>query len=193
MTALFPKMALPSQEEADMAIFFLMGPDFGGGGWQRQMYGRLCYQAQQHALSHWVAAIPCRYEETDPMAVHLHSRAQKNAYKYQLEWERDYIKRAASTARQGCVLSWLPEESSTEPRMDGEPYARDTRGEIGEIRGWMLHDRSIRFVLGGEEGFRGLDVIVRNFSYVLGGPFPLHSTLDDVARYAVRLAKYQHK
>ena len=188
MVAIVPKLCL-DPELNRLPVIFFMGPDLGGGGWQRTMYERVRYHADDRKLGEFVAAIPCRYGPGDPMMQFVRA-SETGEYEYQLPWERDLIERAALTAHRGCVLCWLPEESTTEPRTDGESYARDTRGEIGEIRGWMRHDKGVRFVLGAEPKFPGLNVIVRNFSYVVGGSFPVYDTIDDIARGAVRVAKH---
>lgn len=187
MSVLFPKDRLhPSHHDA--AIIFLIGPDSGGGGWQDRMYERIVYHAGQHGLDRFVVVIPRRYRKDDQMW-QFQAADSAPGFSYQLDWERNYIRLAALEARRGCVAAWLPEESSSDPRTDGQPYARDTRGELGEIRGWLGSRSDVRFALGAESGFPGLDVIRRNFNAVVGGAFPIYDTIDDLARCAVRVAK----
>jgi hypothetical protein len=188
MSAIFPKMR-PGPACQNLPTFFFLGPDFGGGDWQIKMYERMQYHAADRSLGDFVAVIPCRYDEGHKMMAYM-SVGATLGFQYQLEWERYYIEQAALSASRGCVAIWLPVESAYEPRTDGQPYARDTRGEIGEIRGWLRCRRDARFVIGAETGFPGLDVIQRNFSYVCGGPFPIYDTLDELARGAVRVAKH---
>jgi hypothetical protein len=187
MFVLLPKMALPTGFK-DLPIFFFMGPDQGGGDWQNKMYERVVHHAEARSLGDFVAAIPKRYSDVHPIHRHVAPNASK-AFKYQLTWEREFIEQAALKAVAGCVAIWLPKESTRHPRADGEPYARDTRPEIGELRGWMRQYPWVRFVIGAEQGFPGLDVIERNFSYIQGGPFQMFDSLDDVARCIVRVAK----
>jgi hypothetical protein len=165
-----------------------VGPDAGGGGWQYQMYGRIVYHAAEHGLDTFVVVIPRRVTRSDVMW-QFRFNDSVTGFEYQLDWEREYIRLAALDARRGCVAAWLPRESTTDPRTDGQPYARDTRGELGEIRGWMSFVPSTRFVMGAEDGFPGLDVIRRNFNAVVSGVFPIYESIDDLARGAVRVAK----
>ena len=117
----------------------------------------------------------------------------------QLPWERHYLDLAAGVTPRGfagqapaggCLIFWLPAESTKYPKGQGlGPYAQDTRGELGEWRGHMTHLRGLRVVVGGEEGFPGLDTITRNFQYALGEGFAVHRTLAATAAAAVELAE----
>jgi hypothetical protein len=70
----------------------------------------------------------------------------------------------------------------------GKDYARDTRGELGEWRGQLKHDKNVRFVIGAEQGFDGLDIIKCNSSAVSPG-IEFYSTLEKTCEEAVRLAR----
>lgn len=78
----------------------------------------------------------------------------------------------------GCLLFWLPCESKENPRNDGEPYARDTYGELGEWRGRLMYAGQQRVVVGVEPGFYGLSQIERNFQLAMQFPFPIHNSLE---------------
>ncbi|MCK9345132.1 MAG: hypothetical protein M0P64_03370 [Candidatus Pacebacteria bacterium] len=163
---------------AKTPLFFLAGPVLGGGDWQRKML-HLINQRQEHCL----VAIPCRYPEEDEIRrLHVPNYAQ-NVFAHQTHWERCYLRHAA---QKGCIIFWLGEEDKFNPRDDGEPYARDTRGEIGA---WGVHLKyvpSFRVVVGAEPGFPGLSVIKRNLDDELGYDFPIYSTMEDTVKAAVR-------
>jgi hypothetical protein len=78
----------------------------------------------------------------------------------QLVWERHYLKQAGLEAGiPGCVIFWLGLESLTQPHPGPEPYAMDTRREIGKFTAYA-EMMSVRMVVGGNRKFYGLDVIL---------------------------------
>jgi hypothetical protein len=70
--------------------------------------------------------------------------------------------------------------------MDGQPYARDSYGEIGEWRGRMMYDRTAHFVIGAEAQFPGLNVISQNFRSAIGELFMVHSSLAETVGEAIQ-------
>lgn len=64
----------------------------------------------------------------------------------------------------------------------------DTRGELGEWRGRMIYDQTLRVVIGAKEGFRGLSQIQRNFNEALGYEFPIFKTLSETVDAAIKKA-----
>jgi hypothetical protein len=164
-------------------FFFLMGPILGGNGWQQ----KACLEIEKHVPDATIA-VPCRWERDHPF------------YKYfigsdtftteQLSWERKYLELAGEKASDGCIIVWLPCESKKNPRNDGQPYARDTYGELGEWRGRLIHNPNLRITIGAESEFPGIDVIRRNYAQALGrNDYPIHSTLEETISHAVRVTR----
>lgn len=105
-----------------------------------------------------------------------------------LPWVRYYLEEAGIFFRRGCIVTYLPRESVVKPRSDGLPYAIKTRDIVGEWRGRMMYDnRGIRFVLGADSEFPGIDVIARNFDKALDGRFKIYKTLDETVAAAIKL------
>lgn len=159
-------------------LFFLAGPIRGGGDWQADC----CREIEERLPNSYVAA-PCRWGETHPLRKFV-VEGTSDAFPRQLNWERHYLELAA---KKGCIIFWLPCESKTDPHPGPEPYAMDTRGELGEWRGRMMGDRSLLIAVGAEPGFYGLSQIQRNFSQSLGYnfPFPIASTLAETVHAAI--------
>lgn len=168
-------------------LFFLAGPVRGGGDWQADMFRTL-----QRFLprERGTAVSPCRWGK-DPKHPLTGSFAQgpEERFEHQLDWERYYLERAGlPTNKPGCIIFWLPLESQTHPHPGPEPYAMDTRGELGEWRGRMMHNPRIHLVIGADPKFLGLSQIRRNFSAALGYTFPIYHTMEETARAAIELA-----
>jgi hypothetical protein len=177
---ILPK-TLVSPECHQGPVFFLAGPVLGGGNWQYQAFEML-----RKRLKNFHVAIPVRYKPTHPILHHVEVGIANN-FPRQTTWERHYLELAS---KQGCIIFWLPSESKTDPRNDGNPYARDTYGELGEWRGRMMHDPKIRLVIGAEESFSGLSQIRCNFSHALNDLwFPTYTTLEDTLDAAIREIK----
>ena len=115
----------------------------------------------------------------------------------QLAWERHYLDKAAgashaqcsaSAPQPGCIVFWLPVESALFPKPASHgPYAQDTRGELGEWRGRLMHDRSLRVVVGGDERFPGFDTMERNFTHAVGEDFKVYRTIQETAAAAAAI------
>jgi hypothetical protein len=166
-------------------LFYLAGPVRGGDDWQKK-----CCEEIQKIQPHFYAAIP--YYHTREVYFPLMDQAIEgvpDAFLSQLNWERHYMDYAAAKEK-GCIIFWLPEESKVNPRPPGSgPYAMDTRGELGEWRGRMIYDQTIRVVVGAEEGFPGLSQIKRNFDAALDRDFPIFPTLKETVEAALILAQ----
>ncbi len=103
----------------------------------------------------------------------------------QTYWERYYL---AIASTQGAIIFWLPKESKTKPRPpETGPYARDTYEELGEWRARMVRDKA-REVIGAQQGFPGLSVILKNFRAMIGDGFTPYGTLRETVRAGVALA-----
>lgn len=178
MHIILPKHDVSENELKKLPLFFLIGPIKGGGDWQVRMFIEL-----RKTVGPCHVAIPCRWNEKH--ALHQYSVGKLGTYARQLEWEQRYIERAFTNKR-SCVVAWLPEESKTNSRQDGNPYARDTIGEIEYFRGLLRYDRGLMLVMGGELGFPGLDVIRCNFDYTKKDVFPFYDSIAATAAAAVK-------
>lgn len=161
-------------------LFFLAGPVRGAGDWQWN-----CCELINAQLPHFYAALPCRYTNSHP-ALAFALTGPTDKFDRQLTWERHYIEQAALA---GCLIFWLPCEKADDPRVGDEPYAMDTRGELGEWRGRMMNDPRLRIVVGAEPNFPGLSQIQRNFTQALQRPFVIHDSLNAVVHAALELLR----
>ncbi|MEK7202239.1 MAG: hypothetical protein AAB669_01785 [Patescibacteria group bacterium] len=161
-------------------LFFTAGPIKGGGNWQEKAWDYLANQ-----LNEMAAAIPRRWKSDHRLFAHR-ATGQEDAFDRQTLWERHYMQRAS---RWGCLVFWLPCESKTEPRTDGQPYARDTYGELGAWRSRLGDSTFDKVVIGAEPDFPGLSVITCNINEDLGREFPIYSTLEETLDQAILLAQ----
>lgn len=170
---ILPKTLVSEREWSDGRLFFLAGPVQGGGGWQYR-----CCLIMQREIGDGVVAVPCRWRSDHPLFERRVS-GRGDAFARQLSWERYYLELAAQN---GGIIFWLPCENIENPRVDGQPYAMDTRGELGEWRGRMMREPALRVFIGAENGFPGLDQIARNFNEALGRPFPIYQSLEELVQ-----------
>ena len=171
----------------NLPVFFLAGPVQGGSDWQHTMCQLLHQETAKPGarIQEFFVAIPCRYPAGHPLREYQsEGSAKEGVFARQLDWERHYLRIAAE---RGKIIFWLPCESRTEPRKDGNPYARDTYGELGEWRGRLIHEPKYRkrVLIGAEEGFPGLDVIQRNFRQAFLYDFPFYLTMEEVVEKAM--------
>ncbi len=195
------KLALPCMhvETFGEPTFFLAGPIRGGGDWQAKAI-RTLYNMVPNAY----IFCPCRYGEDHylrkqsvlmRLPITDHGILRTGTFPNQTMWERRYFNEAY---RDGSIIFWLPEESKVNPRRDGNPYARDTYGELGEWRTTLFYEAnrlalggrlSPNLVVGAEPGFPGLKQIQANFEAMLPG-FVFHKTLEATIDAAImKLAK----
>lgn len=161
-------------------FFFLAGPVRGGGDWQHKFCSML-----RGYIPNFTAALPCRYNEDHPLMPHsIHGHMGE--FDHQTFWERHYLEIAAE---KGCLVFWLPEESRVHPRGADGPYGRDSYGEIGEWRGRLMHDSSLRIVMGAEPGFPGLKQIRLNQCRATDSQFPIYGTIEETVCAALAKAK----
>ncbi|MES2214241.1 MAG: hypothetical protein V4465_02520 [Patescibacteria group bacterium] len=161
-------------------LFFLLGPIQGGGNWQERACAILDVLTPEATI-----AVPCRWESDHPLKSRFAKGARPNDFSDQTTWERYYLEEAARSDKNGCILAWLPCEDPFNPRSDGQPYARDSYGEIGEWRGRMMSAKHTRFVMGAEERFPGLSVMQKNWNAALKMDFVIFPTLEETVRQAV--------
>jgi hypothetical protein len=161
-------------------LFFLGGPVKGGDDWQHEA-ARLLGER----LGECTVAIPMRYQNKHPLLRLQLQGDDLMPFKRQLDWERHYMMEAA---KNGCLLFWLPLESTTNPRpREDGPYAQDTYGELGRWSVRLEHNTELRMVIGAVEGFHGLDCIRRNISADLEREFPIQRTLEETVNAAIEL------
>ena len=180
MQILLPKIE-PTQP-LPRYVFFLLGPIKGGGAWQVTACDEL---QKQMGETEFAVVVPCRWPSHHELSRHFLPGEVK--YERQVQWERKYLECVAFNSS-GCIIGWLPTEDPINPRSDGQPYARDTYGELGEWRGRLMYDFDLRFVLGAHPDFPGLDVIRANFNYALHGRFEISDTLEATITRAVIMA-----
>lgn len=187
MRLILPKTVPDLDEYRMLPLFFLAGPILGGGDWHRSL--SLLLWAK---VGDCVIVNPSRYTPDHP-DYRYKLAGNTNVYQSQTAWERFYLQQVAYESPHGCIIFWLPCEDKANPRMDGKPYAMDTRGEIGEWRGRMMYNQNLRVVLGAEPDFPGLRTIERNNAEALGGLLPTDVTMEDVVDRAIERAKFRSR
>jgi hypothetical protein len=183
MPIYLPKKIVPLTPTAESPLFFLAGPIRGGDDWQSRM-AELMLKEEPNAL----IACPSRWDSSHRLAHRFHQPFSSHAENRQLVWERHYLQQAGLERKvPGCVIFWLGSESTTSPHPGPEPYAMDTRREIGKFTAYA-EMMNTRIVLGGDEGFHGLDVILFELSEAVRGPFPFYKTMPEVIEAAIQVA-----
>lgn len=164
-------------------LLFLAGPIRGGGDWQADMADHIMRQKPSALI-----ACPSRWNETHRLAHHFH-KPFSAAPNRQLEWERHYLKQAGLEPDvPGCVIFWLGLESVVHPHPGPEPYAMDTRREIGKFTAYA-EMMNVRMVVGGNRYFHGLDVILFELSEAFGKPFPFYESMTELVDKALFIAQ----
>ncbi|USN87865.1 MAG: hypothetical protein H6779_00255 [Candidatus Nomurabacteria bacterium] len=183
MPIYIPKQIVPLTPTVDSPLFFLAGPIRGGGDWQAFMAKQLL-QREPSAL----VACPSRWDASHPLTKDFHQPFSQ-ADNRQLVWERHYLKQAGLEPNvPGCVIFWLGLESTKRPHPGPEPYAMDTRREIGKFTAYA-EMMNVRMVVGGHRDFHGLDVILFELSEAFGKPFPFYETMSEVVDQALLTAR----
>lgn len=180
-----PKQIVPLTPTHESPLLFLAGPIRGGGDWQSQMAEHILKQEPSALIT-----CPSRWDGNHRLASHFYQPFSQ-ASNRQLVWERHYLKQAGlETNVPGCVIFWLGRESATTPHPGPEPYAMDTRREIGKFTAYAeMMNGNVRIVVGGDPDFYGLDVILFELTEAFGKPFPFHRTMADVANNALHRAR----
>lgn len=161
----------------------MAGPIRGGGDWQALMA-----EAIMNSEPETLIACPSRWDSTHYLAAHFHQPFSQ-ADTRQLEWERHYLQKAGlEWDVNGCVIFWLGLEDVNHPHPGPEPYAMDTRREIGKFTAYA-EMMNVRMVVGGDPRFHGLDVILFELSAAFRKPFPFYETMTEVADQAIKTAQ----
>lgn len=179
----FPRTVIDPRAYLTCLLFFLAGPIGGGNDWQRRAVLLL-----RQLSPNCVIVSPCWYDDSHPL-MRYRITGDDEAIKKTVPWERHYLEAAAWRSNRGCILFWLPEESSEFPRTDGKPYALDTRRELREWSEDVKENPHTRLVVGGEPGFAGLGEVRKSFAQSLGRPFDISSSLEDTVARAVQVAE----
>lgn len=184
MILLVPKVSLSAH--GDHPLYFLAGPVRGAGNWQ-QKASRLIFRKRRRAIV--VTPVRAGHNDLDALRASglLPDGLVMDRFPNQTLWERHYLELAGDPKAHaaGCIIFWLPEESTTEPHPGPEPYAMDSRGELGEWRGRMMGRPDLRIVIGAEPGFLGLRTIQRNFECALGKEITIHDSLAKTVQAAL--------
>lgn len=183
MPIYIPKHIVPVHPTINSPLFFLAGPIRGGGDWQSQMAETILDREPSAHI-----ACPSRWDRTHRLAHFFHQPFSQGDNR-QLVWERHYLKQAGLEADvRGCVIFWLGLESVTKPHAGPEPYAMDTRREIGKFTAFA-EMMKVRMVVGGDPHFFGLDVILFELGEATGKPFPFYQTMTKVVEHAFITAR----
>ncbi len=178
VTIIVPKVIVPV--DLDQPLIFLAGPIRGGGDWQCSMANQII----DHDASVQIAC-PSRWDAAHPLSHYFHHPFTE-APNRQLHWERHYLKLASMHEEQlGCVLFWLGLESKEDPHPGPEPYAMDTRREIGKFTVY-LELKQARVVVGGHPDFYGLSVIKDELDDAAGRELPFYTSMEDLSIAALR-------
>lgn len=175
-----PKVIQPV--DTKQALIFLAGPIRGGGDWQRLMAEMLIEQdpyVQIACPARWTAEHTLNRYFVQPFS---------EAEIRQLHWERHYMELASLSANQrGCVLFWLGLEDCNNPHPGPEPFAMDTRRELGTYTAFIKL-LGARVAVGGSEGFYGLSVFRDELNNAAGGSFPFYTTMETLTAAALKIA-----
>ncbi len=183
MTIYLPKQIVPLLPTTETPLFFLAGPVRGGGDWQADMA-----ESIMRKKSGSLIACPSRWGNDHRLAPHFNKPFSK-APNRQLVWEHHYLKQAGLESDiNGCVIFWLGLENVQNPHPGPEPYAMDTRREIGKFAAYA-EMTNVRLVIGGDPHFHGLDVILFELKEAIGRDFRFHETMLGVVCEALSIAK----
>ncbi len=183
MTIYVPKQIVPLTPTVQSPLFFLAGPIRGGGDWQSNMAEEIQNQEPSALIT-----CPSRWNSEHRLASNFHKPFSK-AKNRQLVWERHYLKQAGLEPDvPGCVIFWFGLESREQPHPGPEPYAMDTRREIGKFTAYA-ETMNVRIVVGGDRNFHGLDVILFELSEAFGHHIPFYETMEEVAGKALLISR----
>lgn len=180
-----PKKIVPIIPKRISPLFFLAGPIRGGGDWQHPMAKELLFQNKDAHI-----ACPSRWTEKHPLREYFYQPFSQ-ADNRQLVWERHYMEQAALEFEiPGCLVFWLGLESVVTPHPGPEPYAMDTRRELGKFAA-LRKSHGARVVIGGNRKFYGLDVILNEFAEAANiDEFPFYENMGALASAAYETALY---
>ena len=173
MPIYLPKRIVQMTPTMEAPLFFIAGPVRGGGDWQREFIRAIIARSPTANI-----ACPCRWGADHPLHHYFHEPFSQ-APNRQLHWERHYMEQAAIRYGPGCVIFDLQLESKQSPHPGPEPYAMDTRRELGKFTA-LLKLKRARMVVGGHPDFHGLSVIRDELDEAYGKPFPFYTNAEDL-------------
>lgn len=161
----------PEIVDTEPPVLFLAGPIQGAENWQEQAIDII-----DKTASGLTIASP-RREYPEGTFV----------YERQVDWETEYLKRAA---KYGAVMFWLARQAETgDPDERGfyRAFAQTSRFELAEAK--IKHERDgIKLVVGIEKSFGNERYIRRRFSQDCPD-VPILNNLEDTCHTAVSLVK----
>lgn len=183
------KLILPKQyvDVGDAPLIFLTGPIRGAPLWQI-LAAEIINEINKDV---WIAS-----PSTHSFDKYRDSSIPDNLDKFprQLNWETYYLEKAGreNGEKRGSVMFWLPKQISpmnvNELTGFPQPYARDTRREFGRYAwGALKNNQNYPITIGYEEGFDGIDVMVRDILAVKPD-FVFQKKLEETCIEAVRRA-----
>ena len=178
MPIYLPKNIVPLIPRKSQPIFFLAGPVRGGGDWQADMALQMLGRNPATNI-----AIPCRWNANHRLAHLFVTPFTRDAPHRQLHWERHYMEHVALSVGACCLVFWLGLESATSPHPGPEPYAMDTRREIGKWTAWLKF-QGAKLVVGADPSFYGLSVIQDELNDAYGKPFHIYQSMEEVVTAA---------
>ncbi|MEX0748876.1 MAG: nucleoside 2-deoxyribosyltransferase domain-containing protein [Candidatus Saccharimonadales bacterium] len=163
----------PEIVNTETPVLFLAGPIQGAEDWQEKAIDIIS------GITSGITIASPRREYPEGTFV----------YEKQVDWETEYLKRAAKT---GAVMFWLAcqaEAGDPDERGFSRAYAQTSRFELAEAK--LKHERDgINLVVGIEKGFGNERYIRRRFSQDCPN-VPILDRLDSTCRAAVKLIKEQ--
>lgn len=184
MKIILPKTFV-DEEKIEYPLFFLAGPNKGGGNWQEK-----CCLELSKLIPEFFVVVPNQWKLGDKFFQYKFE-GKEDKFLSRTAWEHYYLNLAAERSKNhdGCIIFWLPMESKISPREDGQPYARDTYGELGAWRRNAAINKHIRVVVGAEPDFPGLEDIQENFDLDFGQKYLIPNSLEETVRLAVQWCK----
>ncbi len=183
MPIYLPKQIVSINPTTIAPLLFLAGPIRGGGDWQSQMADQILSQAPSAHI-----ACPSRWDSEHRLVRHFNQPFSR-ASNRQLVWERHYLKQAGLEPHvPGCIIFWLALESAINPHPGPEPYAMDTRRELGKFTAFA-EMMKVRMVVGGNRNFHGLDVILFELRAAFGSQVMFCENMEDAAKYSILTAR----
>lgn len=182
ISLILPKNHISLDLTSKRHVYFLAGPGSGGGDWQAEAIELLSEENPDCYI-----VCPCRYDTSHRLFRYSLPVNSKREFQNQTQWERYYLDLASNF---GCIIFWLPCEDQENPRKDGQPYARDSYGELSRwsIKSCYAMEKPIRMVIGAEENFPGLKVIRRNLNEDHGWEYPICDSLEKTVHQAILMA-----
>jgi hypothetical protein len=175
-------------------VFFGAGPILGAPSWHRELFREL-----QRTVHSFILVLPLRVAADDELVPHhlIVDEGNVASFKRQLALERHYLKYCGEAFTKhpggGAILFNLCCEDQHNPRTDGNPYAMDTRRELGE---WCVHlaygcatADSVRICIAADPTFPGLSAIRYCYDEAWLAKFPIQHSLRGLARAAAAAAK----